>query len=209
MLNLELSANNLFMKSSKYIVPIFAESTLIGTGVLHNSLLVTTAHVVDFCRYGGEFHFQYNSNAYTLGWQNKLFFEYDEIKMGVYRDLAIFETNLDVKGLSFVSEKPYDGETASIYGYYDNHAGDLLINQSSGIIRLKPFWDEELKICIALNKKSFLLMDVSATYECNSGCPLIFDDKVIGLVSQGNTDLHFCRLVSSSHITDVLTDINK
>lgn len=193
------------MELSKYIVPIFAGKKLIGTGVLHNSLLITAAHVVDFCRHDRNFAFQYDSNIYTLGWEDKIYFEYDEIKMGTYRDLAIFKTNIDIKGLSFESEKLYDGESAYIYGYYDNNDGILLINQCSGRIRLKPLWDERLKLNIAMNKNSFILMNLPAIYECNSGCPLIHNDKVIGLVSQGNSDLLFCRLVSSSRIIEVLS----
>jgi len=60
-----------------------------------------------------------------------------------HRDLAIFKTKIDIKGLSFESEELYDGETASLHGYYDNNDGNLLINQSRGIVRLKPFWDEK------------------------------------------------------------------
>lgn len=195
------------MNLSKYIVPIYAGSTLIGTGILHNSLFITAAHVIGFCRCGGDFSFLYNSNTYTLGWQNKLFFEYDEEKMAVYRDLAVFQTNLDVQGLPFESEKHYDGETAAIYGYYDYNDGNLLINQCCGVVRLKPFWDDKKKINIPMNKHSFLLMDIHAIYECNSGSPLMFNDNVLGLVSQGNQDLHYCRLVSSSHIIDVLSSI--
>jgi len=36
------------MEFSKYIVPIYAGSTLIGSGVLHNSLLVTAIGGDDF-----------------------------------------------------------------------------------------------------------------------------------------------------------------
>lgn len=195
------------MEFLKYIVPIYADSTLIGTGVLHNSLLVTVAHVVDFCRNGRNFSFQYNSNTYTLSWQNKLFFEYDEIKMGVYRDLAIFKTNIDEKGLPFGSEKPFDDETAFIYGYYDNNDKDLLVNHSCGIIRLKPFWDEKLKINIAINKNSFLLMNVSTVYECNSGCPLLLNNRIVGILSSGNLNYNYCRFVSATHIIDVLSNL--
>lgn len=77
-MNIELI--EIIMEFSKYIVPIYAGSTLIGSGVLHNSLLVTAAHVVDFCIRGRNFAFQYNSKVYILGWKDKLFFEYDEIK---------------------------------------------------------------------------------------------------------------------------------
>ena len=194
------------MSFQKYIVPIYAGPTLIGTGVLHNSLLITAAHVVDFCRSGRNFSFHYISDKYTLGWKNILFFEYDKEKMGVYRDLAIFKTNIDVKGLSFESEKPYDGETASLYGYYDNNDNDLLINQCCGVVRLKPFWDRKLRINIAINKNSFLLMDVSTIYECNSGCPLLLNDRIVGILSGGNQDYNYCRFVTSSHIIDVLSN---
>ena len=192
---------------SKYIVPINAGTTLIGTGVLHNSLLITAAHVVDFCRCGRDIAFKYDSNLYTLGWHNSLFFEYDEIKMGVYRDLAIFKTTIETKGLPFESERLHDGENASLYGYYDNNDGILSINQGSGTIRLKPLWDENQKINIAINKNSFVLLGISALYECNSGCPLLYNDKVIGIVSQGNLDYNYCRLVSSSRVIDVLSDL--
>lgn len=194
------------MEFSKYIVPIYAGSTLIGSGVLHNSLLVTAAHVVDFCIRGRNFAFQYNSKVYILGWKDKLFFEYDEIKRGTYRDIAIFKTKIDIKGLSFESEELYDGDTASLYGYYDNNDGNLLINQSRGIVRLKPFWDEKMKINIAINKNSFLLMDISKVYECNSGCPLLFNDRIIGILSGGNQDYNYCRFISSSHIIDILSN---
>lgn len=191
------------MDFSKYIVPIYVGSTLIGTGVLHNSLLVTAAHVVDFCRNGRDFTFQYISAACSL----KLFFEYDKEKMAVYRDLAVFKTNIDVKGLSFESEKSHDGENANIYGYYDERCNNLLINQCCGVVRLKPFWDDRLRINIAINKNSFLLMAVSTIYECNSGCPLLRNDRIVGILSGGNQDYNFCRFVSSSHIIDVLSNL--
>lgn len=193
------------MDFSNYIVPIYAGKKLIGTGVLHNSLLITAAHVVKLCQCGGCFYFKYNNNNYVLDWSKKIFFEYDEIKMGDYRDLAIFRTEVDIKGLSFESEKLYDGEVASIYGYYDDKNNKLLINQDSGKIRLKSFWDEKSKISIEMNKNSFLLMDIPELYECNSGCPLMHNDKVLGLLSQGNSGLKFCRLISSNHIIDVLS----
>lgn len=195
------------MEYSKYIVPIYNGLTLIGTGVLHNSLLVTAAHVVEDCYCGIKLSFHYRQNHYALSESDILFFEYDKEKKGVYRDLAIFKTDIDIKGLSLESEKLYDGETAFIYGYYDYNDDNLLINQCNGIIRLKPFWDKNLRINIAMNQNSFLLMDVSAIYECNSGCPLIHNEKVIGLVSQGNPDIKYIRLVSSNHIIEVMSKI--
>ena len=193
------------MDISKYIVPIFVDSILIGTGVLHNSLLVTAAHVIKFCRQGKCFDFLFRQNRYTLGWENNLFFEYDEEKMGVYRDLAIFRTTIKTIGLSFESEENHDGKMATIFGYYDAN-GSLMVNQSKGLIRLKPYWDG--KINIPINKNSFLLMDIPTLYDCNSGCPLFLNDNVIGLVSAGNSDYIFFRLVSANHILTVLSDLN-
>ena len=193
------------MDNSKYIVPIFVDSILIGTGVLHNSLLITVAHVIEFCRQGKFFDVFFRQNRYTLGWDKNLFFEYDEEKMGVYRDLAIFKTEIKTKGLSFESEKDHDAKIAAIFGYYDSN-GSLMVNQSKGIISLKPYWDGVINIPINMN--SFLLRDISALYECNSGCPLLLNGNVIGLVSAGNSDYKYFRLVSASHVLTVLSNLN-
>lgn len=124
--------------------------------------------------------------------------------MGVYRDLAIFKTEIDIKGLSFESEKLHEGKSVHIYGYYDV-GNSVLVNQSEGVIRQKPYWDGTINIPI--NKNSFLLMDIPTLYECNSGCPLLLNGNVLGLVSTGNSEYKYCRLVSSSHIISVLSSI--
>ena len=192
----------------KYIVPIYAGTTLIGTGILHNTLLVTAAHVIEYSGSEKRLFFYYCQNQYTLRKDDILFYEYDKEKKSVYRDLAIYNTKIQIKGLSFESEKLYDGKVASIYGYYDSNNGNLSINHICGKIRLKPLWNENLKINIPMNKNSFIIMDIPTLYECNSGCPLLYNDKVIGLVSQGNIDLRYSRLVSSSYIIDVLKHKN-
>ena len=187
---------------SDYIVPIRYKEMLIGTGIIHKSLLITAAHVVDELRIDKrEFNFIYHNDTYILKWDRELFYEYDNIKHNYYRDLAIFKTDILIEGLSFESEIFYNDTVASLYGYYEDENKNNVVNISSGRIRMKPVLEKNIPI----NKNTFLLMDVHKTVECNSGCPLFNSNKnALGILSAGNQDYHYARFVSSSHILEVL-----
>ena len=79
----------------EYIVPIRFRSKLLGTGIIHKSLLITAAHVVEELEKEKiEFSFVYHHQHFAMNWNCKLFYEYDKEKKRIYKDLAIFKTNI-------------------------------------------------------------------------------------------------------------------
>lgn len=191
---------------SDYIVPIRYNSILLGTGIIHKSLLITAAHVVEELQCEKrEFSFLYHKQPLVVNWDSELFFEYDKEKHNYYRDLAIFRTRILLNGLVLESVKKYKDSTASIYGYEDTH-NNIAVNTSSGIVRMKPVLEKN----IPLHKNTFLLMNIENINDCNSGCPLLNSDKnVLGILSAGNQNHHFARCVSSDHIIEVLDSDRK
>ena len=79
------------MDNSKYIVPIFVDSILIGTGVLHNSLLITVAHVIEFCRQGKFFDvfFRQKMTSFCLHFSSRFFKNENVVKLDISRILRI------------------------------------------------------------------------------------------------------------------------
>lgn len=199
--------NTLNTYFSDYIVPIRYNSILLGTGIIHKSLLITAAHVVEELKYEKwEFSFLYHEQPSAVNWDSVLFFEYDKEKHNYYRDLAIFRTRILQNGLFFEPIKKYNERTASIFGYYEDAHANIAVNSSSGEVRMKPVLEKN----IPLHKNTFLLMDIANINDCNSGCPLLNSDKkVLGILSAGNQDLHYARFVSSDHIKDVLDSERK
>jgi hypothetical protein len=188
----------------EYIVPIRFRSKLLGTGIIHKSLLITAAHVVEELEKEKiEFSFVYHHQHFAMNWNCKLFYEYDKEKKRIYKDLAIFKTNIISGGLPIEPENNYDEAKALLCGYNDEN-NDITLNISEGNIRLKPFNDG--RTCIAMNKNTLLLMNVQPLFICNSGGPLISaDNSAIGILSAGNIDIHFARFISSSHILEVFS----
>ena len=134
-----------------------------------------------------------------------MFFEYDKEKHNYYRDLAIFRTRILQNGLFFESVKKFNERKASIFGYFEDAHTNIAVNSSTGEIRMRPVLEKN----IPLHKNTILLMDIANINACNSGCPLLnSDERVLGILSAGNQDLHYARFVSSDHIIEVL-DIDR
>ena len=201
---MDMSLNTCY---SDFIVPILYNSRLLGTGIIHKSLLITAAHVVEELQEDKrEFSLVYQTQSFIVQWERELFFEYDKEKHGYYRDLAIFKTDILLEGLNIELENRYNERTASIYGYYGNDHTDMAININTGRIRMKPVLENN----IPLHKNTFLLMDVDKIDECNSGGPLLNHKKaVLGILSAGNKYYRYARFVSSSHILEVLSNNNR
>ena len=78
---------------SDYIVPIRYNSILLGTGIIHKSLLITAAHVVEELQCEKrEFSFLYHKQPLVVNWDSELFFEYDKEKLhNTQKPIALME----------------------------------------------------------------------------------------------------------------------
>jgi hypothetical protein len=108
----------------EYIVPIRFHSKLLGTGIIHKSLLITAAHVVEELEKEKiEFSFVYHHQHFAMNWNCKLFYEYDKEKKRIYKDLAIFKTNIISGGLPIEPENNYDAEAIRVELRYAGPSG--------------------------------------------------------------------------------------
>ena len=193
------------MKLFNYIVPIFCEDCLNGTGFIVGNTLITAAHVV--ISKSNDCSFVYEGEYYCFGPDNNLFYEYPEEKSkqgqnSIYRDLAIYKLD-DID--SALELHALDIDTPCVYQGYSDSATQMDIYDNIKLDGKDWYYPlgEKKPICI---NNTF----ISIGGKCkggNSGGPLFQGNYVVGMLvgNQQYQSFSLDRYIRSDYLIEKLS----
>lgn len=183
---------------------IFTNSNMDGNGVFIGDKFLTVAHVVvhsnNFDAKGGEY---LTSSAlcyrYTNSWLKKLLCRLSFFRCGWnYDDFAIFESKSSFSSLTLSTELPSVGDNLDTYSIKEKFSANSknifsTLNEEKYAIHID-------KAKVLFIRGNFIFCEMNGMLEeGRSGCPLIKDKKVYGIL-RGGDDKKICWFQSSVSI---------
>lgn len=197
------------MEFSKYIVPIYSDDEFSGTGFIVEGLLITANHVV---RNKINSYFVYDGKCYKIEISGLISLEFlDDFACPNYAyDLFVCKT--DIENSDLLLSEDYDKDTCcQYYGYSYDEKHKMLIKDRASGIRINR--DEALTN--HYGRYIPLHNCISCYYELkpgNSGGPLFQDNKIVGILLQG--DMYHgkcieCKFLKAGYIKQIIEEKQK
>lgn len=193
------------MNISDYIVPIYFNGDLNGTGFIVGNKLITAAHVIAL--EDSSFSFLFRGEMMIIGPEKNNIFEYPKEKgrqghNNIYWDLAVYKLDDIVSPLEL--RKPNSTEKCLYQGYSDstlqmNSYSDIILNNNA--YYYPPEYDAKP---IPIN--NCCISQIGKCKPGNSGGPLFQGDYVVGMLSGGQQlfNLSWDRIIKADYIHHII-----